>query len=131
MIFIPARMPRTTALGCKNCCPTSASALVVMITNLREESAEDLLPAVKLLRRRHLVLLAGIREAVLDRTLDEPVDGFDAALHYAAAAHYLTLRQHTLRRLRQMGVWTVDVPAEQVPVQVVNSYLAIKRSQRL
>jgi uncharacterized protein (DUF58 family) len=106
-------------------------ALVVIITNLREENAEDLLPAVKLLRRHHVVLLAGIREAVLDRTLDESVDGFDMALHYAADAHYLTLRQHTLRRLRQMGVWTVDVPAEQDPVQVVNSYLAIKRSQRL
>jgi len=64
-------------------------ALVVILSNLRDEDDETLLPALRLLGRRHLVLFASLRENILSRALTARVDSFDRALTHAAAADYL------------------------------------------
>ena len=64
-------------------------SLVIVLTNLRDEDDETLLPALKLLRTRHLVVLASLREAILSRALSARVDSFDRAVTHAAAADYL------------------------------------------
>ena len=64
-------------------------ALVILLTNLRDEDDETLLPALKLLRTRHLVVLASLREAIISRALSARVDSFDRAVTHAAAADYL------------------------------------------
>ena len=48
-------------------------ALIVIISNLRDEDDDTLLPALRLLQKRHLVLFASLRERALDEAVDLPV----------------------------------------------------------
>ena len=106
-------------------------ALVILLTNLRDEDDETLLPALRLLRTRHLVVLASLREAILGRALSARVDGFDRAVTHAAAADYLALRERVFRRVSATGVMTLDVEPERLPIALVNRYLELKREGRL
>lgn len=102
-------------------------ALVILITNLRDEDTDDLLPALNLLRKRHLLLLASMRELALDQKLTEPVDHLEEALEQSATQHYLQLRQQTLERVRATGTLCLDVPPTELSTQLINRYLEIKR----
>jgi uncharacterized protein (DUF58 family) len=106
-------------------------ALVILLTNLRDEDDDGLLPALALLRSRHLVVLASLREAILSRALSARVDSFDRAVTHAAAADYLALREKVFRRIGASGVMTLDVEPEKLPITLVNRYLELKRGGRL
>jgi uncharacterized protein (DUF58 family) len=106
-------------------------ALVILLTNLRDEDDDGLLPALSLLRSRHLVVLASLREAILSRALTARVDSFDRAVTHAAAADYLALRERVFRKIGASGVMTLDVEPEKLPIALVNRYLELKRSGRL
>jgi uncharacterized protein (DUF58 family) len=102
-------------------------ALVMLVTNLRDEDMDDVLAGIALLRKRHLVCLASLREAVLDATLArEPAD-LPEALRTAATAQYLAQRAAAHEALRSHGVTVLDVTCEQLPAALVEKYLAIKR----
>ena len=60
-------------------------SLVILITNVRREDVEGLLPGVALLRRRHLVLVANLREESIDQGLRRQVSNFDDALRVFGA----------------------------------------------
>ena len=106
-------------------------ALVILLTNLRDEDDENLLPALKLLRTRHLVVLASLREAIIGRALSARVDSFDRAVTHAAAAEYLAMRERLFRRIGAAGVMALDVEPERLPIALVNRYLELKREGRL
>ncbi len=106
-------------------------ALVILLTNLRDEDDQTLLPALRLLATRHLVVLASLREAILGRALSARVDSFDRALTHAAAADYLALRERVFRRISAAGVMALDVEPERLPIALVNRYLELKREGRL
>ncbi len=103
-------------------------ALVILITNTRDEDFDDLMPAIKLIGKHHLILLANIREPILQKTLDEPVQDLDDAYRYIGAMDYLQRRQQVKQRLTDAGVFMVDCHPQNLPIEVCNSYLAIKRS---
>ncbi|WP_372016851.1 DUF58 domain-containing protein [Pseudoxanthomonas sp. 10H] len=103
-------------------------ALVMLVTNVRDEDSEELLAAVRLLQRRHLVCVASLREQVLDATLDvREVADLDAAVTLGATAHYLRQRAAAHDTLRQHGVLTLDVTPADLPAALVERYLAVKR----
>jgi uncharacterized protein (DUF58 family) len=106
-------------------------ALVILLTNLRDEDDDTLLPALNLLRTRHLVVLASLREAIVSRALSARVDSFDRAVTHAAAAEYLALRERVFRRIGAAGVIALDVEPEKLPISLVNRYLELKREGRL
>ena len=106
-------------------------ALVIVLTNLRDEDDAALLPALKLLRARHLVVLASLREAILSRALTARVDSFERAVTHAAAADYLESRERAFRRIENTGAITLDVEPEGLPIALVNRYLGLKREGRL
>jgi len=106
-------------------------ALVVLITNLRDEDTEDLMPAIKIMQKRHLVLLASLKEKVIDDLLLKPVNDFDSAIDHAAAQQYAKYRRQTHQRLDHEGVLHLDVNPEQLPLSMVNHYMDIKSSGRL
>ena len=106
-------------------------ALVIILTNLRDEDDSTLLPALSLLRTRHLVVLASLREAIIGRALSARVDSFDRAVTHAAAADYLAGRERSFRRLDAAGVVTLDVEPERLAISLVNRYLELKRAGRL
>jgi uncharacterized protein (DUF58 family) len=106
-------------------------SLVIVLTNLRDEDDETLLPALKLLRTRHLVVLASLREAIISRALSARVDSFDRAVTHAAAAEYLAVRERTFRRIGASGAVCLDVEPERLAISLVNRYLELKREGRL
>jgi uncharacterized protein (DUF58 family) len=106
-------------------------ALVLLLTNLRDEDDDGLMPALDLLRTRHLVVLASLREAILARALSARVDSFDRAVTHAAAADYLAQRSRIFRRIGASGVITLDVEPARLPIALVNRYLELKRGGRL
>lgn len=106
-------------------------ALVVVVSNLRDEDDNTLQPAVRLLQQRHLVMVASLREPVLTQTLAQPVLNLSTALTHAAVADYLELRYLAFRRLEQQRVPCVDVEPSQLALALVNRYIDIKRSGRM
>jgi uncharacterized protein (DUF58 family) len=106
-------------------------ALIVFFTNLRDEDTEELLPALALLRRKHLVLLASLRETVLRESLAQPLDNYAACLDVATTHTYLAARRHALEKLRRQGALVVDVEPDRLATDVVNRYLEVKKGGRL
>jgi len=106
-------------------------ALVVIVTNLRDEDSHQLLPAVRLLQRRHLVLVASLREQALDAATEAPVRHFDDALRVAAAHDYRRARRRAVEALQAGGALCLDVTPDRLSVDLVNQYLAIKTAGRL
>lgn len=103
-------------------------AMVVLLTNLRDEDDAGLSAALSLLRRRHLVVLASLREVLIDQTLAAQVDDLDCALSHAATAAYLARRQRLFQRIEHGNTPCLDVPPPQLPMALVNRYSALKRS---
>lgn len=106
-------------------------ALVVIISNLRDEDDDTLLPALRLLQRRHLVLFASLREKALDDAALEPVRDFESALTHAAAVEHRAQRDQAFQRLKLGNVVCLDVPPQKLAVSLVNQYLEVKRSGRM
>ncbi|MEM6819447.1 MAG: DUF58 domain-containing protein [Pseudomonadota bacterium] len=106
-------------------------ALVVLLSNVRDADADDLQQAIGLLQRRHLVMLASLREAILDQTVEAPVADFDDALQYAATERYLEARRSTQQIVASNGVSVDDCLPAQLAATVANRYLSIKRAGRL
>ncbi len=106
-------------------------SLVIVLTNLRDEDDETLLPALKLLRTRHLVVLASLKESIISRALSARVDSFDRAVTHAAAADYLAARERAFRRIGAAGAVCLDVEPERLAISLVNRYLELKREGRL
>ena len=106
-------------------------SLVIVLTNLRDEDDETLLPALRLLRTRHLVVLASLREAIISRALSARVDSFERAVTHAAASDYLAARERSFRRIGAAGAVCLDVEPERLAISLVNRYLELKRQGRL
>ncbi len=103
-------------------------ALVLLLSNLRDEDSDEIVPALRLLRTRHLVLLASLRETVLKESLERPVEGLRDALRAGAVHRYLSAREQVLEKLQVGGILTLDTEPEMLPYQVVNRYLEVKGS---
>ncbi len=106
-------------------------ALVLIVTNARDEDIEDLLAGIRQLQRRHLVCVASLREAMLDELIERAPERVDTALEASAAAHYLEQRQRAHTALRAQGATVLDVTAVELPGALVDHYLAMKRAGRL
>lgn len=106
-------------------------SLVVLFTNLRDEDDQSLLTAARLMGERHLVLVASLREGELDAAQRMPVKHAEDAGLRAAATAYRVQRNAVLSRLRANGVLCLDVPPQDLAVDTVNRYLAIKAAGRL
>ena len=102
-------------------------SLVMLVTNVRDEDIEDLLAAVRLLQKRHLVCVASLRERALDEALEAEVHDLPGALHAGAVARYLEQRAAAHEALRSHKVMVLDVASEELPAALVERYLAVKR----
>lgn len=105
-------------------------SLIVVVSNLRDEDEETLFPALALLERKHLVLFANLREAVLDDLRKGPVANMEDALRLASGAAYERDRAATTRGMQAAGAMLLDSPPEDLAVSLVNRYLDLKRSGR-
>jgi uncharacterized protein (DUF58 family) len=104
---------------------------VVVLTNLRGEDGKEIVPALRMMRERHLVLLASLREQVIEEARIRPVADFEAALRFTAAERYGDERRTVLASVRAHGVLALDSTARDLPVALANRYLDIKAAGRL
>jgi uncharacterized protein (DUF58 family) len=102
--------------------------LVVMITNSRNEDAPQLGAALALLRTRHIVILANLREEVVALIEEQDLTNPESALECAAALEYAHARDRLLKRLAKGGARTIDCEPRRLGVELVNRYRALKRS---
>jgi uncharacterized protein (DUF58 family) len=106
----------------------SKRALVIVITNFRDEDGSELGLALKLLRQRHLVLLASVRERIVGELISQPLVSGNAALDVASAHLYEQSRRDAFRRLSARDALMVDAEPERLGIELVNRYHAVKRA---
>jgi uncharacterized protein (DUF58 family) len=103
-------------------------ALIIVITNFRDEDGTELRHALGLLRHHHLVLLASLRERVLGQLLAQPLTSADAAVDIASAHLYEQSRRDAFNRLATRDALMVDAEPERLGIELVNRYHAVKRA---
>jgi len=103
-------------------------ALVVLVTNLRDEDDAQLLAAVKRLGQQHRVLVASLREEALDRLRQAPVQSLPEALAYCGTVDYLNARAELHKQLAAHGVPTLDSRPSELGADLVTQYLAWKKA---
>lgn len=103
-------------------------ALVVLLSNLRDEDSHELRSALELLRTRHLVVLASLRESALRDRLEQTPRDLTEALSVASVHRYLEARRHAFEALQVRGVLSIDVEPDLLPARIVDRYLEVKRS---
>ncbi|HSJ97854.1 MAG TPA: DUF58 domain-containing protein, partial [Myxococcota bacterium] len=101
-------------------------ALVVLVSNVRDEDAAELGASLRLLGRRHFVLLASLRETALHAALRAPIRAFDDALRTSAVHLVLEQRRRALHALSGHRAVLLDSEPQELPVRLVNGYLDVK-----
>lgn len=103
-------------------------SLVILITNFRDEDGGELEHALRLLRSRHLVLLASLRERILRELATQPLGTAEAAIEVASALWYEQTRRDAFRRIAARDAMMVDAEPERLGIELVNRYRAAKRA---
>nr|WP_314563968.1 DUF58 domain-containing protein [uncultured Pseudomonas sp.] len=103
-------------------------ALVIVVTNLRDEDDEALLTAVKRISRQHRVLVASLREEVLDQLRQAPVQTLPEALAYSGTIDYLNTRDELHDRLAAQGLSVLDTLPRELGPALVTRYLGWKKA---
>jgi uncharacterized protein (DUF58 family) len=107
-------------------------AMLVVLTELAEQAvAETLLPALPLIARDHLVVVASVADPeVRGWATATPVEP-GAAYRKAAAVAALADRRRTVARLRGLGAVVVDAPPGRLAPDLADAYLRVKATGRL
>ena len=107
-------------------------AMLVVFTDLVEQAVgETLLPALPLISRNHLVVVAAVQDPDVVRwAVTTPTDGA-GAYRKAAAVQALDERRRTTARLRGLGATVVDAPPGKLAPALADAYLKVKATGRL
>ena len=108
-------------------------SLYIVLTDLVEAVVEQaLLPALPIITRRHLVVVAAVQDPDIERWAKhgEPEWASDA-FRSAAAVNSLNTRARAVARLRAAGAVVVDAPPGELAVRLVDTYFELKASGRL
>jgi uncharacterized protein (DUF58 family) len=107
-------------------------ALVIIITNFRDEDSAELGQAIALLRSRHLVLPASLRERIVRELILQPLHAGsadrDPTVEVASALLYDQARRDAFNKLAARNSLVVDAEPERLGVELVNRYEAVKRA---
>lgn len=107
-------------------------ALLVVFTELAEQAVtETLLPALPLVVRDHLVVVASVTDPEVVAWAEVVPDDATASYRKAAAVAALDERRRVVGRLRGMGVTVVDAPPGQLATRLADAYLRVKATGRL
>ncbi len=87
---------------------------------------EALVAAVLRLRRQHLPLLVTMRDPTVEAFARQPVTDVTGLYRRTVSETLLRERELALEKLRSRGVLTLDVPADELSVALIERYLQIK-----
>jgi uncharacterized protein (DUF58 family) len=101
--------------------------LALIFTDLTGSISTDALVAqIGRLRRQHLPLLVTVADPTVNRLATQPIIDSGTLYERTVAERVLADRRLTLDQLRRQGAQTLDVPADELSVAVINRYLAMK-----
>jgi uncharacterized protein (DUF58 family) len=103
-------------------------SLVIVITNFRDEDSSELSHALRLLRSRHLVMLASLRERIVGELMSQSLGSADAALDVGSAHLYEQSRRDAFNRLAARDALMVDAEPPRLGIELVNRYNSVKRA---
>ena len=107
-------------------------AMLVVLTELSEHAvAETLLPALPLVVRNHVVVVAGVRDPEVEYWAHAVPTEAGTAFRKAAAAEALDRRRRTVARLRGMGAVVIDTVPGRLGPELADAYLTVKSTGRL
>lgn len=107
-------------------------ALLVVVTDLVDgDQGQVLLRCCLGVRRRHLPLVATVRDPGVEAAATSAVDSVATAYARAVATALLEERATALALIRHSGVDTLDVPAPRLGAALVTRYLDLKHRGRL
>ncbi|HEX5947586.1 MAG TPA: DUF58 domain-containing protein, partial [Acidimicrobiales bacterium] len=106
--------------------------LLVVLTDLVAPAVDEwLVPALPLILREHLVVVAGVRDPDVARWASGHVTDSSGAYRQAAAVSALDARRRTVARLRGLGVTVVDAQPGDLAPALADAYLKVKATGRL
>ncbi len=118
LAFLAARQPRRS--------------LIVLFTDIEEATeAAALVAPLGVLSRRHLPLCVTVADPDLSRLAAVLPANSKESYEKVVAQRLLDERRTVLEQLERRGALSLDVPAEELTVAVVNRYLEIKARTRL
>ena len=107
-------------------------AMLVVLTELSEQAvAETLLPALPIVVRNHLVVVAAVRDPEVEYWARSMPTEAGTAYRKAAAAQTLDRRRRTITRLRALGAIVIDAGPGELPPQLADAYLKVKATGQL
>ncbi|WP_104089547.1 DUF58 domain-containing protein [Arthrobacter sp. GMC3] len=121
----------TSAIASQVGSVTSHRSLVVLVTSLDAGAAEEgLLPLVAQLARKHVVVVASVRDPALD---EARLERSSTTLVYRAAAaeHALNRRAAITAVIKSYGAEVVDAQPHQLPPELADMYIRLKAAGRL
>jgi uncharacterized protein (DUF58 family) len=103
-------------------------SLVIIFTEFADSTtAELMVETIGYLVQRHLVIFVALDDPLLEEPLERSPKSPEELAGAVVAGWLQFDRQRVLRRLGRMGVDVVHSSPGQVPLQVVNRYLRVKR----
>lgn len=107
-------------------------SLVIVFTDLTGTlGMQSLVAHMARLRQRHLPLLVTLRDPTVQRLAQQPVVDSQSLYERTVAEQLLDERRLVLDRLRHQGVQTLDVPANELNVALINKYLELKAGSQI
>ncbi len=107
-------------------------AMLVVLTDLNEQAVLDsVLPALPLVTRTHLVVVAAVRDPQVVAWAEARPNDDEEVYRRVAAVQALADRERTTVKLRALGATVVDAEPGRLGVEVTDAYLAAKSSGRL
>jgi uncharacterized protein (DUF58 family) len=107
-------------------------SMLVLYTDLIEQAVlETLLPAMPLVARHHLVVVAAVRDPDVVAWARERVVDDEGAYRKAAALAALEERRRVRARLRGLGATVIDAPPRKLASQLADAYLKVKATGTL
>ena len=107
-------------------------ALIILFTDiLNKDSAEGIAAYVSQLSKHHLVACVTLTDSGIVELAEQDAADSKSVYQKAIAERLLQEKHATLEILRRRGVITIDVPAHQLTMAVVNKYLELKAKSRI
>jgi len=106
--------------------------MLVIHTELVEQTVNQfLLPALPLLTRSHVVVLASVRDPEVDMWASIAPADVEEAHRHAAARASLGERQRTIKELRRHGAAVIDAVPGKLAARLMDHYLDVKARGQL
>lgn len=107
-------------------------AMLVILTDLVEQAVgESLLPALPLIVRSHVVVVASVQDPEVVRWASMDVASAADAYRQAAAVDLLEERRRTAARLRGLGATVIDEAPGRMAARLADAYLDVKATGAL